>query len=129
MQSMRRRLDLNHAPLSALGGSPAPDRKWPVQYDSVELLAPLADIATIFVASLMTAFAHTLLIGAPQEITRLAGVALPTSVVFAAVAKSFNLYQPKALLELRNQVRAVGAIWLPGNWAVRLVRVSPWGGM
>jgi putative colanic acid biosynthesis UDP-glucose lipid carrier transferase len=109
---MRRRLDLNHAPLHASGSSPGRDRKWPLQYDSVELLAPLADIATIFVASLVTAFVHTFLIGTSQDITRLAGVALPTSVVFAAVAKSFNLYQPKALLELRNQVRAIGAIWL-----------------
>jgi putative colanic acid biosynthesis UDP-glucose lipid carrier transferase len=120
MQSMRRRFELNAASLPGLGNSPAPglgkspaqDRKWPVQYDSVEILALLADIATIFVASLVAAFAHMLLHGTSQEITRLAGVALPTSVVFTAVAKSFKMYLPKALLELRNQVRAVCAIWL-----------------
>ncbi len=39
-------------------------------------------------------------------------MALPTSVLFAAVAKSCNMYLPKALLELQTQVRAVFAIWL-----------------
>jgi len=77
----------------------------------VELLAMLADIATIFVASLIAAFAHTLLTGTAQDITRLVGVALPTSVVFTAVTKSFNLYFPKVLLELRYQTRAICTIW------------------
>lgn len=111
MQSMRR-FEFSSSPLSGLGNSPARDRRWPVQYDSVELLALLADIATIFMASLVAAFAWKLLIGAPGDIVRLAGVALPTSVVFTALAKSFNLYQPKALLELRNQLRSICAIWL-----------------
>lgn len=109
MQSMRR-FEFSSSPLSGLGNSPARDRRWPVQYDSVELLALLADIATIFMASLVAAFAWKLLIGAPGDIVRLAGVALPTSVVFTALAKSFNLYQPKALLELRNQLRSICAI-------------------
>lgn len=111
MQSIRR-FDFNSAPLSGLGNSPARDRRWPVRYDSVEPLALLADVATIFVASLVAAFAHRLLTGVPGDIARLVGVALPTSVVFTAVAKSFNLYLPKALLELRNQLRSVCAIWL-----------------
>ncbi|WP_322513899.1 undecaprenyl-phosphate glucose phosphotransferase [Rhodopseudomonas palustris] len=112
MHTLRRRLEFEAASISGLANGPARDKKWPVQYDSVELLALLADIATIFVASLVAAFAHMLLLGTSQEIARLAGVALPTSVVFAAVAKSCNMYMPKALLELRNQVRAVCAIWL-----------------
>lgn len=113
MQSMRRQFELTPASVPVIDQGPARDKKWPVRYDSVELLALLADIATIFVASLVAAFVQTLLLGAPLELTRLAGVALPTSVVFVAVAKSFNMYLPKALLELRNQVRAVCAIW-PG---------------
>jgi putative colanic acid biosynthesis UDP-glucose lipid carrier transferase len=110
MHTLRRRLAFDAA--SILANDPARDKKWPVQYDSIELLALLADIATIFVASIVAAFAHMLLHGTSQEIARLAGVALPTSAVFAAVAKSCNIYLPKALLELRNQIRAVCAIWL-----------------
>ncbi|UZE48057.1 exopolysaccharide biosynthesis polyprenyl glycosylphosphotransferase [Rhodopseudomonas sp. P2A-2r] len=112
MQSMRRQFELNAASVPDLANGRAQDKRWPVQYDSVEILALLADIATIFVASLVAAFAHMLLHGTSQEITRLASVALPTSVVFTAVAKSFKMYVPKALLDLRNQVRAVCAIWL-----------------
>jgi len=112
MQSSRRRLEFTPAPLPGFGGSSARDKKWPVQYDSVELLALLADIATIFVASLASGILHMFLIGAPEEISRLIGIGLPTSVVFVAVAKSFNLYQPRALLELRSQLWSLGAIWL-----------------
>ncbi|KAA0072961.1 undecaprenyl-phosphate glucose phosphotransferase [Tardiphaga sp. P9-11] len=112
MHSLRRRLEFDAAPIGGLPSTPPRDKKWPVQYDSVELLALLADIATIFIASFVAAFAHMLLLGTPQDLIRLAGVALPTSVVFAAVAKSFNMYQPKALLELHTQFRAVCAIWL-----------------
>ncbi len=107
-----RRFEYNSAPLSSLGNSPPRDRRWPVEYDSIEILALLADVATIFAAGLIAAFARKLLIGAPEDITRLASVALPTSVVFTAVARSFNLYLPKSLLELRNQLRSVCAIWL-----------------
>jgi putative colanic acid biosysnthesis UDP-glucose lipid carrier transferase len=112
MHSLRRRLEFDAASVPGLVSIPPRDKKWPVQYDSVELLALMADIATIFVGSLVAASAHTLLIGTAQEITRLAGVALPTSVIFVAVAKSCNMYLPKALLELHNQIRAVCAIWL-----------------
>lgn len=111
MRSLRRRFEFGTASVSGVAHSPARDKRWPVQYDSVELLALLADIATIFVASLVAAFSHRLLLGTSQEIARLVGVALPTSVVFAAVAKSCNMYQPKALLELRNQIRGVCIIW------------------
>jgi putative colanic acid biosysnthesis UDP-glucose lipid carrier transferase len=111
MQSMRRRLEFTSAPVPALGSSSARERKWPVQYGSVELLALCADMATIFVACIIAAFAHTLPFGASQDTTRLIGVALPTSVVFCAVAKSFNAYLPKAILELRNQLRTVCGIW------------------
>ncbi|RJF78749.1 undecaprenyl-phosphate glucose phosphotransferase [Rhodopseudomonas palustris] len=112
MNSARRRFQFETAPSSGLANSPTQDRKWPVQYDSVELLAVLADFATIFTASLVAAFAHKLVFGAPQDISRLTGVALPMSVVFAAVFKSCNMYSPTALLNLRNQIRAVCAIWL-----------------
>src|SRR3954468_15034096 len=101
MHSSRRRLEFHAASVGGVASSVARDRKWPVQYDSVQLLALLADITTIVVASLVAAFAHMLLIGTLQDITRLAGVALPTSVLFAAVAKSCNMYLPKALLELQ----------------------------
>lgn len=111
MQSIRR-FEFNGAPVPGLSDSATRDRRWPVQYDSVELLALLADIATIFMASLFAAFARKFLTGASGDIARLVGVALPTSVIFTAVVKSFNLYLPKALLELRNQLRSVCAIWL-----------------
>lgn len=112
MNSARRRFEFGIPPSSRLASSPARDRKWPVHYDSVELLAVLADFATIFTASLVAAFAHKIIIGTPQDIAGLTSVALPISVVFAAVAKSCNMYSPKALLNLPNQVRAVCAIWL-----------------
>lgn len=112
MHTARRRFQFETAQDSGLANSPTQDRKWPVRYDSVELLALLADIATIVTASVIAAFAHKLLLGPPQETSRLVGVALPISVVFVAIAKSCNMYLPKALLDLRNQVRAVSAIWL-----------------
>lgn len=116
MSSLRSWFEFGNASVSGAANSPAQnsrDKRWPVQYDSVELLALLADIATIFVASFIAAFLHKLLRGTSQgEIVRLAGVALPTSAVFAAVAKSCNMYLPKALLELRNEVRGVCIIWL-----------------
>jgi Undecaprenyl-phosphate glucose phosphotransferase len=111
MHSLKRRFESNAASIPSLGTSGAREKKWPVQYDSVELLALVADIATIFAASLVAAFAHMVLTGTTEEMTRLGGIALPASVFFAALVKSYNLYLPKALLELRNQVRAVCVIW------------------
>jgi len=111
MRFLRSRFKFGTASISGAANSITRDKRWPVQYDSVEFLALLADISTIFAASLIAAFFYVLLLGTPEGMARLAGVALPTSVVFAAVAKSCNMYQPKALLELRSQVRSVCIIW------------------
>lgn len=112
MHFSRRRFGFTPEALPSAGNPAGSERKWPVQYDSVALLALVIDIATIFVASIAAAAAYRLVIGTNEDVTRLAGVALPTSVVFTAVAKSFYLYQPKALLELRHQLRSVCTIWL-----------------
>ncbi len=111
MQHKRRR-QLNAAPLPGLPFAPFRGRQWPLPYNSIELVAPLADIVTILVASVIAAFSYAITLAASQDIMQMAAIALPTAIVFTALARGFNLYPPRALLELRHQVRGVCAIWL-----------------
>lgn len=84
--------------------------KWPVRYDSVELVAICADIATILFAGLLSALlSHG--IAAAGELARTCGYAAVAALLFVYVVNNGGLYRPTELLVFRSQVRAVCIAW------------------
>jgi putative colanic acid biosynthesis UDP-glucose lipid carrier transferase len=94
------------------GERPSGERKWPVHYDSVELLAMVADVATIVLISLICGLCYQFQAsGTPGEIGKSFGSAILVSALFISVMKIRGMYRPTELLVLRNQIRAVCLAW------------------
>jgi putative colanic acid biosysnthesis UDP-glucose lipid carrier transferase len=87
-------------------------RKWPIHYDSVELLAIVADLATIVLASVFSGLSYHLQeSGTPGDIGKSLGSAVLVSALFISLMKIRGMYRPTELLVLRNQIRAVCLAW------------------
>ncbi len=87
-------------------------RKWPIHYDSVELLAIVADFATILLASVLAGLSYHLQDSAASgEIGKSLGSAVLVSALFISLMKIRGMYRPTELLGLRNQVRTVCLVW------------------
>src|SRR5260370_41402973 len=81
-------------------------RKWPIHYDSVELLAIVADLATIVLASLFSGLSYRLQeSGTSGDVGKSLGSAILVSVLFISLMKLRGMYRPTELLVLRNQIR------------------------
>jgi putative colanic acid biosysnthesis UDP-glucose lipid carrier transferase len=95
-----------------LDEQPHRGRKWPIHYDSVELLAIVADFATIILASVLAGLAYHLQDpGAAGDIGKSLGSAMLVSALFISLMKIRGMYRPTELLNLRNQIRVVCIAW------------------
>jgi putative colanic acid biosysnthesis UDP-glucose lipid carrier transferase len=95
-----------------LDEQPHGGRKWPIHYDSVELLAIVADLATIILASVFSGLSyHFQESGTSGDIGKSLGSAILVSALFVSLMKIRGMYRPTALLVLRNQIRAVCLAW------------------
>ncbi|MDE5452784.1 undecaprenyl-phosphate glucose phosphotransferase [Bradyrhizobium sp. CSA112] len=91
----------------------AAQRKWPVRYGSIELVAICADLATIVLASIISVFLCRLYSsGAAAGLANAIGSAIVVSAMFVSLLKMRGMYRPSELLVLRNQIRAVCGAWL-----------------
>ena len=91
---------------------PRERRKWPIHYDAIELLAVVADITTIFLASVFSGFLYHLHTHTPGETDTSVGSALLVSTLFISLMKIREMYSPTQLLALRDQVRGVCLVWI-----------------
>jgi putative colanic acid biosynthesis UDP-glucose lipid carrier transferase len=91
---------------------PHAGRKWPIHYDSVELLAIVADFATIVLASVFSGLSYHLQdLGTSGDIGKSLGAAILVSALFISLMKIRGMYKPTELLVLRNQIRVVCLAW------------------
>jgi putative colanic acid biosysnthesis UDP-glucose lipid carrier transferase len=87
-------------------------RKWPIHYDSVPLLAIVADFATIVLASVFSGLSdHLQASGTPIDIVKSVGSAILVSALFISLVKIRGMYRPPELLDLGKQIRAVCLAW------------------
>jgi len=96
-----------------LDEQPYGGRKWPIHYDSVELLAIVIDFATIVFASVFSGLLyHFQEPGMPGDVGKSLGSGILVSALFISVMKIRRMYRPTELLVLRNQIRAVCLAWI-----------------
>ena len=96
----------------SLAGRAHPAHKWPIQYDSIELFAIIADLITITLISVLCGVVYDLLGSTtPDFLAKSLGSAILASALFISVMKSRGMYKPTELLVLRNQIRGVCLAW------------------
>ncbi len=96
-----------------LDEQPYGGRKWPIHYDSVELLAIVVDFATIVLASVFSGLLYHLQeFGTPADVGKSLGSGVLVSALFISLMKIRRMYSPTELLVLRNQIRAVCLAWI-----------------
>ena len=84
-------------------------RKWPIRYRSIELVAVCTDIITIGLASIASVFLYQLCFGSiATGLTQAVGSAIVVSAMFVSLLRVQGTYRPTELLVLRSQIRAVG---------------------
>lgn len=89
-----------------------PARKWPITYDSVEIITVLTDAVIILSASLIAGITyHFHTFGAPGDILKYVGSAAIVAALFISLMKSREMYKPAELLVLRTQIRAISILW------------------
>jgi putative colanic acid biosynthesis UDP-glucose lipid carrier transferase len=102
--------------LSARGltDQPSEGRKWPIDYDSVEPFAIVADIAIIAVSSVLSGLLYRLAAGAgtADYVSKSLGAAILVSALFASLMKIRGQYRPAELLILPRQIRVVCLTWI-----------------
>jgi Undecaprenyl-phosphate glucose phosphotransferase len=112
MNFIRRDVDLASA-VAVSGLNPRSARKWPVSYDSVEIITILADAAMIlFASTLAGVIYHYRAFGAPGDIIEYFGSAAVVAALFISLMRSRGMYRPKELLVLRSQIRAICLFWV-----------------
>jgi len=88
-------------------------RKWPIQYDSVELFAIAADVAIIAGSSVLSGFFYNLLISSSAEyFSRSIGSAIVVSALFVSLMKMRGMYSPTELLAVARQIRWTCTTWI-----------------
>jgi putative colanic acid biosynthesis UDP-glucose lipid carrier transferase len=93
--------------------TPRGRRKWPIHYDSVELLAIAFDFATIVLASVLSRLLYHLHeSGTTGDVGRSIGSGILVSALFISLMKIRRMYRPTELLVLRNQIRAACLAWV-----------------
>jgi putative colanic acid biosynthesis UDP-glucose lipid carrier transferase len=90
----------------------APDRKWPIRYQSIEAFAICTDLATILLASLLSALLSRIAGSAgATNLGQAVGAAAVVSALFVSLLKIYGRYRPTELLVFRDQIRAVYMAW------------------
>jgi Undecaprenyl-phosphate glucose phosphotransferase len=88
------------------------DRKWPIRYESIELLAICIDIATILLASILSALVYRIDNGVTAtNLGKAVGSAMVVAALFVSLSKTNGAYRPTELLVLRHQIRTVCLAW------------------
>jgi Undecaprenyl-phosphate glucose phosphotransferase len=83
-------------------------RKWPIRYGSIELVAICTDLATIVLASIISVFLHRLFSSwTAAGFANAIGSAIVVSAMFVSLLKMQGMYRPSELLVRRSQIRAV----------------------
>ena len=87
-------------------------RKWPIRYESIEFFAICTDVATILLASILSALLYRIhSTWTAADLGKAVGSAIIVSALFVSLLKARGMYRPTELLVLRNQVRAVCLAW------------------
>ena len=87
-------------------------RKWPIRYEAIELAAMCIDVATILLASVISALLYRIDGGwTATNVGKALGSAIVVSALFVSFSKTNEQYRPTELLVFRNQVRAVCLAW------------------
>jgi putative colanic acid biosynthesis UDP-glucose lipid carrier transferase len=88
------------------------ERKWPIRYDSIEIVALIADFVMIVVASVSAALLyHLQTSGTVGDFSVCIGSAVLVSALFISLMKIRGLYKPAELMALPNQIRWVCFAW------------------
>jgi Undecaprenyl-phosphate glucose phosphotransferase len=88
-------------------------RAWTIPHTAVAPLAMLLDGLIIFTMSVFSDLAYELYtIGRIGDLMQYAGLGAISAVLFIAVVKSHNLYEPSELLDLKSQVSQVAIKWI-----------------
>jgi putative colanic acid biosynthesis UDP-glucose lipid carrier transferase len=88
-------------------------RKWPINYDSVELVAITCDIAIIVASSVFSGFLYQLLSGGTEDyISKCIGSAILVSALFISLMKTRGMYNPTELLILPKQIQSTCTTWV-----------------
>ena len=90
-----------------------PGRKWPISYDSVEIIAIVVDAVSIALASIVAGtIYHYRTFGDPGDIIKYCALAAVVAALFISLMQSRGMYRPKELLVLRNQIRMACLYWV-----------------
>ena len=82
-------------------------RKWPIRYGSVELVAICADLGTLLLASVISAFLYWIHGNGTAHLGSAIGSTIFVSAMLVLLLKVQGMYRPCELLVLRSQIRAV----------------------
>src|SRR5580704_10304141 len=87
-------------------------RKWPVSYNAISTIAIACDVAVIMICGVGAGIIYNLAaFDAPGDVVRYFGAATVIAVLFVALMKSRDLYNPSELLSLKGQIRDASAVW------------------
>ncbi|MGY3614411.1 undecaprenyl-phosphate glucose phosphotransferase [Bradyrhizobium sp. USDA 10063] len=104
-----------HGDFAARGFSPPlkSERKWPIRYRSIELLATCSDVAIILIASILSTLLYRLYADwTTADVGKAIGSAIVVSALCVSLLKMRGMYRPPELLALRRQVHAVCLSWM-----------------
>jgi putative colanic acid biosynthesis UDP-glucose lipid carrier transferase len=89
------------------------ERKWPISYESVEIIAIAVDAAVIVAASTVTGVVyHYQAFGTSGDVVKYFGLAAVVATLFISLMRSKGMYRPNKLLILRTQIRKVCLYWV-----------------
>jgi putative colanic acid biosynthesis UDP-glucose lipid carrier transferase len=87
-------------------------RKWPIRFKSIEAFAICIDLATILLASVLSALLYHIDSGwTATDIDKAVGSAIIASALFVCLLKIYGKYRPTELLVMRDQIQAVLLAW------------------
>jgi putative colanic acid biosynthesis UDP-glucose lipid carrier transferase len=90
----------------------APQRKWPISYRSVEVIAMAADAGTILLVGVLAGIVYHLeTLGAAGDIIRYIGSSAVVLAIFISLMASRDFYKPESLLDLKAQINGVVVVW------------------
>lgn len=113
MNFIRRDIDVVGAVAVRDSEGPRSARKWPISYDSVEIIAILIDAAIILSASTIAGVIyHYRTFGVPGDLVKCIGSATVVAALFISLLQSRGMYRPNELLVLRSQIHAVCLFWV-----------------
>jgi putative colanic acid biosynthesis UDP-glucose lipid carrier transferase len=114
MNVIRNDIDMaSSVAVSGVGDAFRPGRKWPISYDSVELITVVTDACMILAASIFAGVVyHYRAFGTPGDIIQYIGSATVVAALFISLMKSRGMYRPKELLVLRTQIRTICLLWV-----------------